>query len=102
LAYTVSLADQAIRDLRSLYLEKQAETSHHAATWFLGLRVAIYSLENLPHRGAHTPEDRSLRHLLYGKKPHIYRIIYSIDEAARTVNIAQIRHGAQEPPAEAK
>ena len=97
MTYEVRLAPQAIRDLRTLYREKQAETSHHAAAWFLGLREAVFSLESLPDRCPFTSENRSLRHLLYGNKPHVYRIIFSIDEAARTVNVAQIRHGARKP-----
>jgi len=44
-----------------------------------------------------TPENAGLRHLLYGNRPHIYRIIYSIDEQAGEVNVAQIRHGARFP-----
>ena len=97
MTYDVRLAPRAVLDLRSLYEEKQAETSHHAAIWFTGLEAAIFSLEDMPERGAPTPEDASLRHLLYGKKPHIYRIIYSINEILHRVNIAQIRHGAREP-----
>jgi mRNA-degrading endonuclease RelE of RelBE toxin-antitoxin system len=97
MTYEVRLAPQAIRDLRSLYLENQAATSHHAATWFRGLEAAVFSLDTFPHRGSTTPEDKSLRHLLYGDKPHIYRIIYSVDDQSQTVNVAQIRHGAREP-----
>ncbi len=51
----------------------------------------------MPRRGVRTPEDVSLRHFLYGTKPYVYRIIYSIDEQSRQVNVAQIRHGAREP-----
>ena len=97
MTYEVRLSSQAVRDLRSLYKEKQAETSQHAATWFRGLEEAIFSLEKSPHRGVLTPEDKSLRHLLYGNRPHIYRVIYSIDESSQRVNIAQIRHGARQP-----
>jgi hypothetical protein len=55
-----------VSDLRHLYEEKQAETSHHAAVWFIGLETAVFSLESMPQRGVATPEDRSLHHLLYG------------------------------------
>ena len=97
MTYEVRLAPQAIRDLRSLLLEKQAETSYHAAVWFFGLQDAVFSLEEMAHRSSKTTESSDLRHLLYGTKPHVYRIIYSIDEEARRVNVAQIRHGACHP-----
>jgi mRNA-degrading endonuclease RelE of RelBE toxin-antitoxin system len=97
MTYEVRLSPQAVSDLRHLYEEKQVETSHHAAVWFIGLETAVFSLESMPRRGVAAPEDQSLHHLLYGKKPHVYRIIYSIDEPLRRVNVAQIRHGAREP-----
>ncbi|HEX9202188.1 MAG TPA: hypothetical protein VF865_21700, partial [Acidobacteriaceae bacterium] len=55
-----------------------------------------------PARSPVTPERAHLRHLLYGNKPHTYRILYSIDEEERIVNVAQIRHGARRPLISAK
>ena len=51
----------------------------------------------MPYRGAIAPENGELRQLLYGKRPHLYRIIYSVDEQAGEVRVAQIRHGARRP-----
>jgi mRNA-degrading endonuclease RelE of RelBE toxin-antitoxin system len=34
-------------------------------------------------------------HLLYGKKPHVYRVIYEVDEKWRSVLVLAIRHGAR-------
>ena len=89
MTYEVRLARRAVLDLRNLYGEKRAKTSHYAATWFIGLEAAIFGLENTRERGAPTPEDASLRHFLYGKKPHVYRIIYSINEQLHRVNVVQ-------------
>jgi len=36
-----------------------------------------------------------LHHLLYGNKPHIYRVIYSVEDARKNVTILTIRHGAR-------
>jgi toxin ParE1/3/4 len=44
-----------------------------------------------------TEYDPKLRYLLYGNKPHVYRILYRIDEKSRTVAIRHIRHGARTP-----
>lgn len=43
--------------------------------------------------GAVTPEDPSHRQLVYGNKPHLYRILYIIDDASKLIAILQIRHG---------
>ena len=99
--YLVELSNRALRDLEQLYLEKNAADSVAAAKWFNRLEDAVYSLEELPRRGVAAPEalvmKRELLQLLHGKKPHVYRIIYEIDEQKRRVLILTIRHGAREP-----
>ncbi len=97
MAYEVRLTRRALSDLRHIYTSVEAETSLAADDWFRGLEATIFSLENEPIRGAIIPERSFLRHLLYGNKPHIYRIIYSISESKGQVNVAQIRHGARRP-----
>jgi plasmid stabilization system protein ParE len=95
MAYLVRLSDRALRDLELIYEYVQADQSDKASAWFNGLEKAIYSLERFPYRGAATGERRNLRHLLYGRKPHIYRILYIVDERRNAVNILHIRHGAR-------
>ena len=55
--------------------------------------------ERRPNRCPVAPETRklkrNLRHLLYGKKPHVYRVIYEIEEQRQTVWVLTIRHGAR-------
>jgi toxin ParE1/3/4 len=96
MAYEVRLAKRAIDDLRHIYKTIEADTSHAADAWFQGLESAIFSLETHPARGAITPERPHLRHLLYGNKPHIYRILYSVSENPKVINVVQIRHGARD------
>ncbi|MGH6857871.1 MAG: hypothetical protein ACRECP_09615 [Methylocella sp.] len=62
--------------------------------------TTVYSLDRIPARGATTPEGESLRHLLYGKKPRLYRIIYDVDERRRAVTVLHIRYAARKayPP----
>ncbi len=96
MAYRVELANRAGRDLRSIYRRIHAEDSTAASAWFNGLEAMVYSLGKLPDRGARTPENSKLRHLLYGSKPHIYRIIYRIVERTKTVKVLHIRHGARD------
>jgi plasmid stabilization system protein ParE len=78
MAYHVEFADRAARDLESLYMEKNAAESEAASRLYNGLEAAVYALATYPHRCAVAPEARKLRrelrHLLYGKKPHVYRV----------------------------
>jgi toxin ParE1/3/4 len=97
MAYEVRLSPLAIRNLVQIYKAIEADTSGPAAEWYLGLREAVFSLETLPMRGTVATDKPIFRQLLYGNKPHFYRILYTIDEAAKVVNLAQIRHGARKP-----
>ncbi len=86
---------RAERDLESIFLYIQADTSQAASRWFAELVKTVDSLAELPQRAPMTREDGSLRHLLFGKKPHVYRILFAIDEALHRVNILHVRHGAR-------
>jgi mRNA-degrading endonuclease RelE of RelBE toxin-antitoxin system len=39
---------------------------------------------------------RKLRRLLYGPKPHVYRVIYEVDEPRQTVRVLTIRQQREE------
>ena len=97
--YVVELAARAARDLEILFVEKNAAESHAVARWYNGLEQAVYGLASYPHRCPVAPEarrtKRKLRNLLYGKKPHIYRVIYEVDEGREAVWVLTIRHGAR-------
>ena len=94
MAYLVKLMARALSDLDYLYEWVGAEDSEAAAKWFNGLEEAIYSLEEQPTRCPLTPESKRYRHLLYGHKPHVYRVIYRILEQQKQVEVLHIRHGA--------
>lgn len=93
--YLVRLTDRALRDLETIYEFIEAGSTERAFVWFNDLAEAIYSLERLPERGSPIPEDKKLRHLLFGDKPNTYRIIYAPDKRNNIVNILHIRHGAR-------
>ena len=75
MAYLVSIASRAERDLAHLYGEINAEHSDAALKWYLGLKEAILSLEVQPNRCPVTRRRDKLRHLLYGNDPHTYRVL---------------------------
>jgi toxin ParE1/3/4 len=93
MAYLVSITPRAERDLTDIYEHIEAAHSNSALNWYTGLKEAILSLEIHPNRSPVTPETRELRHLLYGHKPHIYRVIYRVLEKQKRVEILHIRHG---------
>jgi toxin ParE1/3/4 len=97
MAYLVRITARAERDLEDIYTYIEAEESDAAFAWFRGLTQKIFSLETLPNRNPVTPEDPKFRHLLFGHKPHMYRIVYRVTEEPKLVEIMQIRHGAMKP-----
>jgi toxin ParE1/3/4 len=96
MAYLVRVAARAALDLDDIYAAINADLSDAAFRWFNGLERAILTLEEIPTRCPATPEDAQLRHLLYGKKPHVYRVIFRIAEKQKLVDLLPIRHGARQ------
>ena len=72
-----------------------AERSPEAATrWYAGLQKAVAKLNELPERNPIAEEDSeqvgiTLRQALYGRRPNIYRILYSV--AGDTVVLHYVR-----------
>ena len=86
---------------RTIYIRELAP--YHAEQWFNGLFEAIKSLADMPGRCPLIPEadhfDQPVRHLLYGRRSGIYRIIFDIDENAEdgpVVRVLRIQHGARD------
>jgi plasmid stabilization system protein ParE len=96
MAYLVKITTRAERDFASLYQDINAGESDAALKWYRGLKEAVLSLGENPGRCPVTPEKKQLRHLLYGNKPHIYRVIYRVLERQKQVEVLHIRHGARQ------
>jgi plasmid stabilization system protein ParE len=97
MAYRVSITTRAQRDLRDLYDRIDAANSDAALKWYRGLKAAILGLGEHPNRCPVTPESGGHRHLLYVRKPHVYRAVFRVLEKAKTVEVLHIRHGARQP-----
>jgi plasmid stabilization system protein ParE len=67
--------------------------------WLDGLKETIGSLSELPHRCSLAPENVvfpfEVRQILHGRKPHQYRMLFTID--ADMVIVLHIRHGRRLP-----
>jgi toxin ParE1/3/4 len=53
-------------------------------------------LRDSPNRSPATPADEDFKHLLYGNKPHIYRVIYRVLEGQKEVDILPVRPSARQ------
>ena len=95
MAYLVKITARAERDLALLYEDINAADSEAARHCYEGLKKAILSLARQPKRCAIARENKRLRHLLYGRKPNVYRVIYRVSERRRQVDVLHIRHGAR-------
>lgn len=100
MAYAVELTSRAERDLLNLYEFLSVGHSATARNWFNGLERAVFTLARFPRRCPLAPESKKsgwpLRHLLYGKKPDVYRILFEVHEVRKVIRIVTIRHGARD------
>ena len=98
--FRVELSDRAKRDISAIYDWLRSQQAGDAGErWFVGLRTAVASLAQLPSRCPVAPESRDspgeVRQLLYGRRPHVYRILFAID--VNVVRVLHIRHARRRP-----
>ena len=96
MAFRVEVSPKARRDADAILgwlLSQQAGEA--GLRWFRRLEEAIGSLANFPERCKLAPENASvpfeMRQLLCGHRPHVYRILFTIE--GETVYVLRIRHG---------
>ncbi len=103
MAYRVRLTAPAEADAYSAYEYIRELSPQRAERWLNELFRAISSLAEMPGRCAVIPETeeigREIRHLPYGKRSGVYRIIFDVQDGAEDgpqVRVLRIRHGAQD------
>ena len=97
MAYQVEIVDSARRDLAEIRYWAFGNSPEAESVWLDELQVAVLSLGHLPFRCPLAPESRqSIRVLLVGGRPHVYRILYRIYESKGLVRILHIRHGSRQ------
>jgi plasmid stabilization system protein ParE len=100
MTFRVEVTSEAERDadaiLEWLFLQYAGDTG---VRWFNALADAIASLAKFPQRCPLASESSispfEVRQLLYGHAPHVYRILFTIDDKA--VYVLHIRHGRRQP-----
>lgn len=100
MAFRVELSDQAQRDISAIYDWLRSQQAGDAGErWFRALRTAIGSLADVPTRCPLAAEDRDasveVRQLLYGRRPHTYRILFAIE--GHVVQVLHVRHARRRP-----
>jgi plasmid stabilization system protein ParE len=100
--FRVEIANSAQIDLEQLYLWVIERAPHRGRAWFNGLEKQILSLDRHPDRCSIAPENLDrvdpVRVLHYGRKPHVYRIFFTVDRAAGAARVVHVRHAARQPP----
>ena len=96
---TLDVRSKAREDIRRFHSFIARKVSHRSADeWYVGLILRFRRLakdaEKWPEADEAGTLGLDLRMLLHGKKPHVYRIIFTID--GDTVNVLRIRHAAQD------
>ena len=95
MAYRVEVARNAEADLEELYLWVVARAPQQGAKWLNGLERAVLSVDQHPKRCPIAPEsidpDHPVRVLSYGRKPHIYRIFFILEDDGQLVRVVHVR-----------
>jgi plasmid stabilization system protein ParE len=100
MVFRVELSDRAQRDISAIYDWLRSEQAGDAGErWFRALRTAIASLSDVPSRCPLASENQEspveVRQLLYGRRPHTYRILFAIE--GDVVQVLHIRHARRRP-----
>ena len=106
MAYRVDIARSAEAELEELYLWVVERAPQRGAAWFNGLERAVLSLDQYPERCPVAAEssdpDHPVRALSYGRKPHVYRVFFTVDHNASIVRVVHVRRGARRRPTAAE
>jgi plasmid stabilization system protein ParE len=93
MTHEVVLQRLAKQDLQEAYHWAAAQAPHAALRWLDRFAAAIATLSTEPQRRPLAPEngkvDVELREFLFGKRPYVFRVIFTID--AQTVRVLRIR-----------
>ena len=99
MAFRVEYSTKAKLDLDAIleWLLAQ-EAGNRGLQWFLKLQETVHTLHELPQRCPLAPESKAfpfeVRQLLYGRRSHRYRILFTIE--GERVIILHIRHGRRQ------
>lgn len=95
MSYRLVVQRLARRDLEGYYLYAARRAPLTASRWYDRFKEALRQLANHPKRFGFAPENRKveleLRQFLFGRKPNVYRVIFTIEPDI--VRVLLIRRG---------
>jgi plasmid stabilization system protein ParE len=93
MTYRVVLQRLAVEDLQAAYDWLKPRAPESAARWLARFEQALQSLDTIPERCAiaseNTKVDVELREMHFGKRPYVFRAIFTVD--GNTVRVLRIR-----------
>jgi plasmid stabilization system protein ParE len=96
--HRVILQPEAASGLEAAYRSMSERGSERAMAWAEGLLQAVLTLEEWPERCPVARESDffgyTIRHILYGSRPHRHRILFTV--VADEVHVLFVRHSAQD------
>lgn len=99
MTFPVRLQSAAVHDLDAAYHHAANHAPVSAERWLDRFKAALKTLEHNPERCPLASESsRSTRHLrefLFGKRPFVFRVIFTVD--ADCVRILRIRRAQRRP-----
>ncbi|GAC1333848.1 MAG: hypothetical protein NVSMB14_00810 [Isosphaeraceae bacterium] len=98
--YRVIFTPKARADVLEAFRWIAVRSPDAAARWYSGLEKAASKLAKMPELHPVDEEESerfgvTLRQMLYGRRPGIYRLLFSI--AGDTVFLHHVRHGSRGP-----
>jgi plasmid stabilization system protein ParE len=103
MARIVLLRPGALADIREIARHISQRVSQTSADrWLARVRAAIGQLatdaDRFPQADEAADLNIDLREMLHGRRPHVYRVLFTID--GDTVHVLRVRHAAQDRLAE--
>jgi plasmid stabilization system protein ParE len=99
MTFRVRFLATADRDAAAIYDRIRTLAPIQGPIWYERLLATIENLQHSPRRCPLAPENSrvsvEVRQLLFGRKPHIYRVLFTITDD--TVFILRIRGPRQQP-----
>ena len=96
---TVNVRPRAERDLlRNAGILARTVSAQSADRWLTRIRTAVLALaedaDRHPEADEATDLGLDLRCKLFDRRPHVYRILFTID--GKSVNVLRVRHAAED------
>lgn len=95
--YRVIIQPSAQRDIDEAFAWLVERNENAAIRWFNGILEVVTTLKQCPERCPLALEndffEEEIRQVLYGKRQHKYRLLFTISDD--TVQVLHVRHGAR-------